>query len=174
MRFELQALLIASTAMLGSSALANPPAPSVRVDAAWIRWLPAGVPAGGYATLTNFGEKPAVLTAAASVVFNNISIHRTVRRGSISQMESVSEIVINPHSTLDFESMGYHLMLLEPTESLENSTNVDLTLSFKDGGSISAPFQIRKVGAAAPVAAAPGASAPGASAPGASAPGASR
>src|SRR5271169_4584354 len=30
-------------------------APSIRVKDAWIRWLPAGVPSGGYATLINTG-----------------------------------------------------------------------------------------------------------------------
>ena len=149
MHFERRKLLIGAAWMLGSSALANPPAPTVRVDAASIRWLPAGVPAGGYAKLTNFGDKPEVLTGAVSTAFKNISIHRSVRHGGIVQMEPVNEILINPHSTLDFESVGYHFMLFDPKESLEHTAQVELTLHFKDGGSIRARFQIRKPGAPA-------------------------
>jgi periplasmic copper chaperone A len=144
MHSERRTALIAAVWLLASFTFANPPAPSVRVDAASIRWLPAGVPAGGYATLTNFGDRPEVLTAAMSPAFGSISIHRSVRRGAIVQMEPVNEILINPHSTLDFESMGYHFMLFDARQSLEHTAQVDLTLYFKDGGSISAAFKIRK------------------------------
>jgi len=149
MHLERRRALIAAAWVFASSALADPSAPSVRVDAAWIRWLPAGVPAGGYATLTNFGDKPEVLTAAMSPAFKTVSIHRNVRRGTVVQMEPVDEILINPHSTLDFESAGYHFMLFDARESLEHTTVVDVTLHFKGGGSISAPFRIRKPGVSA-------------------------
>lgn len=148
MRFEARAALLAAALMPASYASADSPPPAIRVDAAWIRWLPAGVPAGGFARLTNLGDKPIALTSASSAAFAEVSIHRTIRRDGVMQMEPVKQIVIGPRSTLDFETAGYHFMLVGPVAAFDRATRVDMTLHFADGASVSASFQIRKPGAA--------------------------
>ena len=47
----------------GSPAAGSSEAP-IEVSAAWIRWLPAGLPAAGYATLVNTGDTPVSLISA--------------------------------------------------------------------------------------------------------------
>lgn len=126
---------------------AAPGTPAIRIDEAWIRWLPAGVPAGGYATLTNTGDKTLTLISVSSPYFEDIMIHRTVRRAGTMEMEPVEGIRIEPHSSVRFASMGYHLMLGKPTTPLESIDRVPMTLRFADGSSLTAPFEIRKPGA---------------------------
>ena len=134
---SLGALVLASLAIAAGT-------PAVRVDAAWIRWLPAGLPAAGYLNLTNTGEKPAVLVAASSADYADVSMHRSVRRGGTVEMAPMAQIVIDPHSSLDFATAGYHLMLMQPAKSLQPGDRVPITLRFADGSSLSADFEVRK------------------------------
>jgi periplasmic copper chaperone A len=119
----------------------------VRIDDAWIRWLPAGVPAAGYFTLINDGTEPVVLIAAQSADFRDVTIHRSAEHAGVVQMEPVREIQIDAHSRLDLAALGYHLMLMDPAQPIDSRKEISITLKFKDGSSLTAPFQVRKTGA---------------------------
>ena len=139
-------VIIAASAADPPLAAAEPPvasAPSVRVLAAWVRWLPAGLPAAGYLTLVNTGDKPLSLERASSASYGDVSIHRSITHGTNVQMTPVKEITIAAHSTLEFESQGYHLMLMQPTASAA-AGQVPVTLYFSDGSSLVVPFEIRR------------------------------
>jgi periplasmic copper chaperone A len=142
-----RAYFVAAATLFGTICASLAGTPTVRVDEAWIRWLPAGVPEGGYATLTNIGDNPLTLIGATSPQFREISIHRSVNRHGTMEMDPVKEITINPHSTLEFASSGYHLMLIQPTATLEPKQQVAITLRFADGSSLTVPFEVRKTGA---------------------------
>jgi copper(I)-binding protein len=151
-----RALLIASlcwcwTAALltappvGSAADSNPvtEAQSVQVKAAWIRWLPGGVPLAGYATLANESDRPSVLISVTSPAFRDLSLHQTVQTGGTVRMSPLERIAIPPHSTLDFEARGIHLMLMQPHAPLDPHGEVPMTLHFLDGSSLTVQFQVR-------------------------------
>ncbi len=133
-------VLAASQAVVETPA----PAPSIRVKDAWIRWLPAGVPSGGYATLINTGEKPVTLIGASSAAFGEVSIHRSIERAGSMEMVPVERITIDPHSTLDFASAGYHFMLMQPSRSLEEGGHIPIILRFDGGGELTVQFEVRK------------------------------
>jgi periplasmic copper chaperone A len=118
-------------------------APAIRVDDPWIRWLPAGVPAAGYLTLINSGDRSVALIAAESADFGSVTIHRSVAREGIMQMEEVKEIVVGAHSQLDFGANGYHLMLMNPLRPIESTKQVPITLRFRDGTSLTILFEVR-------------------------------
>jgi copper(I)-binding protein len=140
------ALLIA----LVRPAFANDPAvagaATVRVFDAWIRWLPAGVPAGGYATVSNTGEKPAILTTVSSPYFKVIAIHRSKEEGGSITMAPVERIIIGAHSRLDFAAAGYHLMMMQPTRSIGPGERVPVTLRFADGLTLTVTFDVKTLG----------------------------
>lgn len=132
--------------------LANPapsnsppaPKPTIRVLAAWIRWLPAGLPAAGYLTLTNTGDKALALESASSPSYGDVSIHRSITHGTTEEMVPVKAITLEPHQTLEFQSTGYHLMLMQPTPSADTSAKIPITLRFSDGSVLTVPFEVRK------------------------------
>jgi hypothetical protein len=62
-------------------------------------------------------------------------------------MEEVKEIVIAPHSRLDFSDNGYHLMLMNPLHPVEPARRIPIALHFADGASITVFFEVRKRGA---------------------------
>lgn len=139
--------LLTAGALLAALAGAGPAEssrPSIRVLSAWVRWLPAGLPAAGYLTLENTGSQAASLERASSADFGDVSIHRSVRHGADVQMMPVRSITLPPHQTLQFEPNGYHLMLMQPSDRLATATHVPITLFFADGSSLVASFEIRR------------------------------
>jgi periplasmic copper chaperone A len=142
------ALLMASPPA-GSAAATSPAtaAQTVQIKAAWIRWLPGGVPLAGYATLANVSDQPLVLTSATSDAFHDLSLHQTLQTGGTVRMSPLERISIAPHTTLDFEARGIHLMLMQPRETLDPHGAVPITLHFADGSSLTVQFQVRASGA---------------------------
>jgi periplasmic copper chaperone A len=122
-------------------------AQTVQIKAAWIRWLPGGVPLAGYATLANVSDQPIVLTSATSDAFHDLSLHQTLQTGGTVRMSPLERISIAPHTTLDFEARGIHLMLMQPRETLDPHGAVPITLHFADGSSLTVQFQVRTSGA---------------------------
>jgi hypothetical protein len=117
-------------------------AQAVQIKAAWIRWLPGGVPLAGYATLANVSDQPIVLTSATSVAFHDVSLHQTLQTGTTVRMSPLERISIAPHTTLDFEARGIHLMLMQPHETLDPHGGVPIALHFADGSSLTVQFQV--------------------------------
>jgi copper(I)-binding protein len=61
-------------------------------------------------------------------------------------MVPVKEIALEPHKTLEFETTGYHLMLMQPTASANTGARVSIVLRFSDGSVLTVPFEVRKGG----------------------------
>jgi copper(I)-binding protein len=146
---RLPALRLLAALALGLPVLAvladpSAPPPPVHVISAWIRWLPAGLPAAGYLTLANTGAKPIELESATSPSYGDVSIHRSIKQGTTEEMVPVQEITLQPHRTLAFESTGYHFMLTKPAPSADTSATIPITLRFADGSSMMVRFEVRK------------------------------
>jgi copper(I)-binding protein len=143
--------LMAASPALYTVAFADPPAaspaaakPTIEIEAAWIRWLPAGLPAAGYLTLTNTGDKPLALDGASSPSYGDVSIHRSVRHGTTETMTPVKDLTLEPHQTVAFESTGYHLMLMRPATAVDTAARIRITLHFSDASSLTVPFKLRR------------------------------
>jgi copper(I)-binding protein len=57
-------------------------------------------------------------------------------------MSPLERISIAPHTTLDFEARGIHLMLMQPHETLDPHGGVPIALHFADGSSLTVQFQV--------------------------------
>lgn len=118
--------------------------PAIQVQNAWIRWLPANLPAAGYVTLINVGERPENLVAASSPDYGEVSLHQSRRQGGSIEMVPVDRITIAPHSHVSFALAGYHMMLMQPTKPLKPGDHVPITLRFAGGLSLTVDFDVRK------------------------------
>jgi periplasmic copper chaperone A len=145
-------VLFMTTPPAWSTAASSPAtqAQAAQIKAAWIRWLPGGVPLAGYATLANVSDQALVLTSATSVAFQDLSLHQTLQTGGTVRMSPLERVSIAPHTTLDFEARGIHLMLMQPRETLDPHGEVPITLHFADGSSLTVSFQVRASAAASP------------------------
>jgi copper(I)-binding protein len=135
--------LVVPAVALGGQPYPMPSQVQVQVKDAWVRWLPGNAPSGGYLTLVNSGDQPASLVKAASPDYADVSIHRSTNVGATSRMTPVEQIVVAPHSSLEFAAQGYHLMLGHPTRKLAPGDHVTLTLTFADGAVVGAEFDVR-------------------------------
>jgi len=121
-------------------------APDVTVTDAWIRWLPADIPAAGYMTLVDTQAGDRILIAVTSKDYGEIGIHQTLDDHGVSKMRPVESITLTPHTPVRFAEGGYHLMLMEPTRPLHPGDRVTLTLHFKEGPPIDVVFAVRAGG----------------------------
>ncbi|HEX4052309.1 MAG TPA: copper chaperone PCu(A)C [Steroidobacteraceae bacterium] len=115
----------------------------VRVAQAWIRWLPANLPAGGYLTLVNDSARPVTLVAVQSPAYASVALHRTLTSGGTARMVPVAAIPVPAHATLDFASLGYHLMLMQARQPVQPGQQLPLTLQFADGGTLQISAQVK-------------------------------
>ena len=141
---------LVAAAMWASLSLASPcaaaasPGAPIEVTAAWIRWLPAGLPAAGYATLVNTGDTPVSLISASSPDYEDVTLHRTVERDGTVSMVPVEKLTIDPHTSLSFAASDYHFMLMRPRKPLAPGDHVPVTLRFLEGAPLTVQFEVRK------------------------------
>ena len=134
-----------SLGLLGSAFAAG-----IQVTDAWIRWLPANLPAGGYAKVTNDTDKEIKLVGASSPKYGMVMLHQTVNKNGMSNMVHVDAIAIAPHKSMAFTPGDYHIMLMQPKPGIEPGQKVPVTLKFSDGQTITAEFEVRKPTASGP------------------------
>jgi copper(I)-binding protein len=121
----------------GSAAVAAP-----SVSNAWIRALPAHLPAGGYFTLANPGPKAVSLTGAQSAACGSLMLHMTHSMNGMEHMMAVDKIDIPAGGSFAFKPGGYHLMCMDP-KGLVPGTNIAVTLKFADGSTVVTNFAVK-------------------------------
>lgn len=140
------ALLTAAGLGLAPIAFAQSPTP-VRAEGAWVRWLPAGLPAGGYMTLHNDSAQAVALVGASSPDYAEVMLHHSVMRNGTMHMLPVDKVEVPAHGELQFKPGGYHIMLMQARHEVHPGDQVPVILRFADGGQLRVSFEVRKPGA---------------------------
>jgi copper(I)-binding protein len=138
-------LLAAMAASAAPSAPAN-----VRVEHAWIRWLPANLPAAGYATIVNDGDGVQRLTGVSSADYGSVMLHRSRLAQGDSTMEMVDHLDIPAHGSVKLAPGGYHLMLMHAKHPVKPGDKVPIDLHFADGSTLQVDFSVRPANASGP------------------------
>jgi copper(I)-binding protein len=141
------AILALATATAGAAA---PAPPGVRVEHAWIRWLPAGLPSAGYAVIVNDGDATVRITGARSADYGMVMLHRSMLAHSDSRMEMVEQLDIPAHGSVKLAPGGYHLMLMHAKRAIKPGDKVPMTLEFADGATLQADFSVLPANASGP------------------------
>lgn len=135
--------------LLALASLLAPPAQAAQAEQitashAWIRLLPANLPAGGYVTLDNRGPSAAVLVSAHSAAYASLMLHQsTTDATGNSAMHMLDQLSIPAHGQVSLAPAGYHLMLQQATHPLQPGDTVTITLDFADGSHLRIPFLVR-------------------------------
>jgi copper(I)-binding protein len=144
-RATLCACLLAASAIAATAAT-----PTVRVEQAWIRWLPANLPVAGYATIVNDGDGVTRLTGASSPDYASVMLHRSRLAQGDSTMEMVDHLDIPAHGSVKLAPGGYHLMLSHATHPVKPGDKVPMRLRFADGSVLQVDFPVRPANASGP------------------------
>ena len=121
---------------------------AVTVTDAWVRWLPGALPAAGYATLTNRGDRDVRLTGADSPDYASVMLHRSLPNSG--QMEMVEAVAIAPGKSFALAPGGYHLMLESPRHPIAPGATITLRFEFADGTTSTALVPVRPANAEGP------------------------
>ena len=145
-------LLAATLLAIAGIALAAPPAApaGVRVEQAWIRWLPANLPAAGYAEIVNDSDAIARITGASSPAYGMVMLHHSERAHGDSTMTPVHHLDVPAHGRVKLAPGGYHLMLSHATHPIKPGDTVKMTLEFANGAKLQADFPVLPANASGP------------------------
>jgi copper(I)-binding protein len=130
-------------ALLFSAATHAAGASTLSAENGWVRWLPNNLPAAGYVTIRNSGDKPVELTDTSSPDYGSVMLHQTVSSGSTSQMEMVQSVTVPAHGVLNVAPGGYHFMLEQAKHKIAPGDTVRLKLQFSDGSTLETPFKVK-------------------------------
>ena len=132
---------IAGLAILVLTPHAN--AAGTTISNGWIRRLPGDLPAAGYFTLHNGGDKSVALTGATSPSCGMLMLHKSENMGGMEHMLDVSRVDVAPGETIKFAPGGYHLMCMMPAPALKPGGRASVTLIFADGSKLQSQFAVR-------------------------------
>ncbi|MBV9991192.1 MAG: copper chaperone PCu(A)C [Alphaproteobacteria bacterium] len=118
-------------------------AADLTVSDAWIRALPAKLPAAGYFTLTNTGKAEVSLTGASSVACGMLMLHKSAQSGGMGSMEDVAAVAVPAGGTIRFAPGGYHLMCMDPTPAVKPGGKIGVELTFAGGARLAADFAVK-------------------------------
>ncbi len=108
-----------------------------------VRWLPSGLPAAGYVTLSNAGDKPVDLVSVSSPDYGSTMLHQTVSNGTTETMIMVDRLTIPAHGSATISPGNYHLMLMQAKHTIAPGDTVHLKLKFSDGETLDTPFMVK-------------------------------
>ena len=112
----------------------------VHASGAWIRVMPANLPAGGYVVLRNDGDQPAVLDGASSTAYGSVMLHQSSTDTGMGRMRMVDSLTVPAHGQVALAPGGYHFMLMDAGKPVQPGQTVQLTLHFADGSTLATGF----------------------------------
>jgi len=115
----------------------------VTLSDAWVRSMPAGIPAGGYFTIHNGTPRTLTLKGASSPACGMLMLHRSDEMSGMASMSDVSSIDISAGETVKFSPGGYHLMCMDPTSAIKPGKKIAVSLEFTDGSKVQTEFAVR-------------------------------
>jgi copper(I)-binding protein len=136
------ALALAGIAFVGVGPAVAAPPPGIALSHAAFRFIIAARPAAGYFTLTNTSAATRELVGATSPGCGMLMLHQSMEMGGVSHMMAVKGVAVPAHGKATFAPGGYHLMCMSPTAALRPGKSVPVTLTFKDGASLTAAFPV--------------------------------
>ena len=142
------ALAVSMTAIPASAAA--PAKAALQIEHAWIRWLPADLPAAAYAVIVNHGDTNARLIGANSSDYDMLMLHRSRLDKGSSLMQTVAGMDIPAHGEAALTPGGFHLMLTDPKRAIKPGDTVTIILRFADGTTLQADFPVRPANASGP------------------------
>ena len=128
MRVFISALLLLSSQVIADATTA------LSSENGYVRQpMPGRTVTAGYFTLHNHSTQPTLLTAASSSMFARAELHQHSHKDGMMRMEQVEEIAIAGGGSVELAPGGLHLMLFEPSKTLEIGQTVPVLLHFADG-----------------------------------------
>jgi copper(I)-binding protein len=141
------ALALAATLALPTSA-AEFMAGSISVKDPWARAsIVRSRPAAAYMQIHNTGAADDMLTGAASPIAGRVEIHESKMEGGVMKMRPATPLPIPAGEDVMLKPGGYHVMLMQLEQPLNEGDSVQIELTFSKAGAVTLEVPVRKAGA---------------------------
>lgn len=121
-------------------------AAEVEISNAWVKESIPGTENGaGYFTISNTGSSVISVVGADTDASRAIEVHQHVMRDGMMRMRRVPELVLEAGETVVFQPGGYHLMMFGVKNTFKPGDQVEFTLHFSDGDSVSFDAEVRSI-----------------------------
>ncbi|MFW5927064.1 MAG: copper chaperone PCu(A)C [Wenzhouxiangella sp.] len=101
---------------------------------AWSPEAPPGRMMAGFVEIHNPSDRAVVLVDGKSPQFGRVEIHTMKMDDGVMRMRRLDELAVEPGESVQLESGGLHLMLIEPAAPLSSGDRIEVTLIDADGG----------------------------------------
>lgn len=118
----------------------------------WTRATPPSAPAGGgYLTITNTGDEADRLVAVTTSIAGMSEIHEMrVSDGVMTMRELEDGLEIPAGGTVELAPGGFHLMFMALKEGIAMEKDLQVTLTFENGGSVDVVLDVYPIGSPGP------------------------
>lgn len=139
------AVAIILVALAGCAGRPSGSAQWITVEDAWVRPAPMEEgSAAAYMLIRNSDDTMDVLTGAEADFAATVEIHQTTTEGEMMHMMPVGQINIPAKGSVRLEPGGFHIMLMDLSEPLEEGDTVTLTLHFMRAGDVLVQAEVRQ------------------------------
>jgi periplasmic copper chaperone A len=114
-----------------TAAAALPAVAQVAVADAWVRGTVAGQKSTG-AFMQLKSATDTALVGAASPMARIVEVHEMKMDGGVMRMNAIDRLPLPAGKAVDLKPGGYHVMLLDLTQTLKEGDTVPVTLTFAD------------------------------------------
>ncbi len=115
---------------------------NIAIKDAWARPTKAGMMSAAYFTIHNVGSVPDSLVQVSSNASKDVQIHLSYMNDGIMVMEEQPFVAIQASKQIPFQPGGYHIMIIQPTNDMEEGDSISLSLYFKSGMIIEETIQV--------------------------------
>jgi copper(I)-binding protein len=136
--------------LLAGAAFAATQGSPLKVEHGWVRWLPANLPAAGYAVIRNDGDQPVKLIGADSDDYGMAMLHRSMQQHGKDTMERMDALSIPAHGEVKLAPGGYHFMLMDATHPIKPGDTVTIDLQFDNQETLKVSWPVRPANATGP------------------------
>ncbi len=81
----------------------------------------------GYIKIKNRASETVIFKKFTSPQFSRVEVHQTITKDNMLSMQQQYQVTIPGHSTIEFESGGFHFMLIQAKHRLKSGQIVSIT-----------------------------------------------
>lgn len=139
-------ILLIIVAPLAAQACGTTTTGNLTVTNAWSRaTIGADRPGAFYVEIRNSGAEDDALISLATPVAGMPMLHKTVMKDGVASMPHAPEITIPAGDVLRLSPGGFHGMLMDLVAPLKEGDRFPVTLSFRQGGSVTIDAQVQSI-----------------------------
>jgi periplasmic copper chaperone A len=142
--------LVLGTMLFAVPAIALAQQNGIQIENAWSRAAMAGHTGVVYLTITDSGA-PDKLLAVASPIATKAELHESFTDNGVAKMREVADLPVQPGKPVTLAPGGYHIMLMDLKQPLQQGDSFPVTLNFAKAGQVTTTVTVQKAGAATPM-----------------------